>query len=38
MNQDDVQLSIPSYEITDGITYYVVQVKIATITWTVKHR
>ncbi|XP_001605947.2 nischarin [Nasonia vitripennis] len=38
MNQEDVQLSIPSFETTDGVTFYVVEVKIGTVEWTVKHR
>ncbi|XP_014204877.1 nischarin [Copidosoma floridanum] len=37
-NQEDVQLSIPSYETTDNVTYYLVEVTIGTVKWSVKHR
>lgn len=38
VNQEDVELSIPSYETTDGVTYYTLEVKIASVKWNVRHR
>lgn len=37
-NQEDIQLTIPSYESQDGITYYILEVQISNTKWTVKHR
>lgn len=38
MHQEDVQLCIPSFETTDSVTYYVIEIKIGSVKWTVKHR
>lgn len=37
-NQEDVHLAIPAHETTDGVTYYVVEINIGPIKWSVKHR
>ncbi|XP_015600588.1 nischarin [Cephus cinctus] len=38
LNQDDVQVKIPSVETVDNVTYYNIEVRIAAVKWTVKHR
>ncbi|XP_076646796.1 nischarin [Halictus rubicundus] len=38
LNQDDVQIKIPSTDTVDGVTYYCIEVGIASIKWTVRHR
>ncbi|KAJ8676420.1 hypothetical protein QAD02_012207 [Eretmocerus hayati] len=38
MNQNDVQLSIPASETSDNVTYYLIDIRIANVKWTVKHR
>ncbi|XP_020280844.1 nischarin [Pseudomyrmex gracilis] len=38
LNQENVRVKIPSFETTDGVTYYCIEVGIASIKWTVKHR
>lgn len=37
-NQDNVYIKIPSVESIDGVTYYNIEVKIASFKWIVKHR
>lgn len=37
-NQENVHLKIPSVDTVDGVTYYCIEVGIASIKWTVKHR
>ncbi|KAL0113462.1 hypothetical protein PUN28_012547 [Cardiocondyla obscurior] len=37
-NQENVHLKIPSVETIEGATYYCIEVAIASIKWTVKHR
>lgn len=38
MNQENVHIKIPSVDTLDGVTYYCIEVRIASIKWTVKHR
>lgn len=38
LNQENVHIKIPSADTIDGITYYCIEVRIASIKWTVKHR
>lgn len=38
LNQENVQLKIPSTYTADGVTYYCIEVGIASIKWTVHHR
>ncbi|XP_050458920.1 nischarin-like [Cataglyphis hispanica] len=37
-NQENVCLKIPSADTTDGVTYYCIEIGIASIKWTVRHR
>ncbi|CAB0032500.1 unnamed protein product [Trichogramma brassicae] len=37
-NQEDVKLTIPKAETNDGVTFYILEVQIASHKWTVKHR
>ncbi|XP_033216816.1 nischarin-like [Belonocnema kinseyi] len=37
-NQEDVDIKIPSSETVDSVTFYTIEVRIASIKWTVKHR
>ncbi|XP_034952020.1 nischarin [Chelonus insularis] len=37
-NQENIQIKIPSFETIDGVTYYLIQVSIGDVTWTLKHR
>lgn len=37
-NQENVHIKIPSADTADGVTYYCIEVRIASIKWTVKHR
>ena len=38
MNQEDVHLTVPTYQTQDGVTFYILEVRIANVKWTVKHR
>ncbi|XP_031846924.1 nischarin [Nomia melanderi] len=38
LNQENVQIKIPSTDTVDGVTYYCIEVGIASVKWTVKHR
>lgn len=38
LNQDDINIKIPRVETTDGVTYYVIEVRVATVNWSLKHR
>lgn len=38
LNQENVHIKIPSVETLDGVTYYCIEVRIASIKWTIKHR
>ncbi|XP_076664340.1 nischarin [Andrena cerasifolii] len=38
LNQENVHIKIPSADTADGVTYYCIEVRIASIKWTVKHR
>ncbi|XP_011299723.1 nischarin [Fopius arisanus] len=38
LNSESIQIKIPSIETIDGITYYVVEVRINEVVWTLKHR
>nr|XP_003703254.1 PREDICTED: nischarin [Megachile rotundata] len=38
LNQKNVHIKIPSADTVDGVTYYCIEVRVASIKWTVKHR
>ncbi|KAK0183125.1 hypothetical protein PV327_001195 [Microctonus hyperodae] len=38
LNQENITIKIPSYEIIDGVTYYIIEVKVDDVNWTLKHR
>lgn len=38
LNKENVHIKIPSADTVDGVTYYCIEVRIASIKWTVKHR
>ncbi|XP_076622249.1 nischarin [Colletes latitarsis] len=38
LNQENVHIKISSADTVDGVTYYCIEVRIASIKWTVKHR
>lgn len=38
LNQDYVKIKIPSFETVENVTYYIIEVRISSIQWTVKHR
>ncbi|KAG7204404.1 hypothetical protein KM043_004848 [Ampulex compressa] len=38
LNQENVHIKIPSTETVDGVTYYCIEVRIASVKWTLKHR
>ncbi|XP_043473374.1 nischarin-like [Leptopilina heterotoma] len=38
LNQDDMHIKIPLSETVDSVTFYTIEVRIASIQWTVKHR
>ena len=38
LNQDDISITIPSSTQDDSVTYYIIQVKVGSVEWTIKHR
>ncbi|XP_015121312.1 nischarin [Diachasma alloeum] len=38
LNPENMQIKIPSIETIDGITFYVIEVRIDEVVWTLKHR
>ncbi|KAK0084738.1 hypothetical protein PV325_006492 [Microctonus aethiopoides] len=38
LNQENIIIKIPSFEIIDGVTYYIIEVKVDDVNWTLKHR
>ncbi|KAH0557866.1 nischarin [Cotesia glomerata] len=38
LNQKNIQIKIPGYETTDNVTFYIINVSIGDVNWTLKHR
>lgn len=38
LNQENISIKIPSVDTIDGVTFYLIEVKVGEIIWTLKHR